>query len=161
MRVFVFLFLLSIGLTSGIKAQDGLKAGDRIPEISVNSADGDPIAINEINSKLILIDFWAGYCRPCIKSIRNILKPLYDSYSRNQLEIIGINVDTSPELWVKSAEKAGIPWTQVYDHDRSLLKAFGVQAIPRYFLVDENKKIIETDLKSSEIKKVIKKYLGQ
>ena len=160
MKTFLPFFLLNLILISGLKAQDVLKTGDRIPEITVTPTDGDPKALSEINSKFILIDFWAGYCRPCIKSIHNILKPLYNSYSRNQLEIISINVDTSPELWVKSAEKVSIPWIEVYDHDRSLLKAFGVKAIPHYFLVDENKKIIEADLKSGEIKKVLKKYIG-
>lgn len=160
MKIYIFLLFIFITLTPDLRAQESLKVGDRIPEINVNPEDGDQKTINEIKSKLILIDFWAGYCRPCLKSIKNILKPLYNSYSRDQLEIIGINVDTSPELWVKSADKAGIPWIQVYDQDRNLLKAFDVKAIPHYFLVDENKKIIDADLKSSDIKKAIKAYLG-
>ncbi len=160
MKIYIFLLFVFISLTPDLRAQESLRVGNKIPEINVNPLDGDQKSINEIKSKLILIDFWAGYCRPCLKSIKNILKPLYNSYSRDQLEIIGINVDTSPELWVKSADKAGIPWIQVYDQDRSLLKAFNIKAIPHYFLVDENKMIIEADLKSGDIKKAIKEYLG-
>ncbi len=161
MKIFALIVIISISPAFQASAQEGLTAGDRIPEFNVDPQDGDQKSVNEITSKLILIDFWAGYCKPCLWSIKRVLKPLYNTYSRDQLEIIGINVDTSPELWVKSAEKAHLPWFQIYDHDRSLMKAFDVKAIPRYFLVDENKTIIDSDLKSDEIKKAIIKYLGK
>jgi len=161
MKSFILLFLFFTITTNGKPGQDGLKVGDRAPEIRLINTDGNELELSEVDSEIVLLDFWAGYCKPCIKSINSTLKPLYNTYTRKQLEIIGINVDTSPELWKKSANKFGIPWMQAYDSDRSLLKTFNVRAIPKYFLLDKNKKIIAAGIKSSEIKKEIKKYLNQ
>lgn len=160
MRSLILLFLLSTIATNGNTGQDGLNFGDRVPEIQLINTEGNEIELSKVDSEIILLDFWAGYCKPCIKSINSTLKPLYSTYTRKQLEIIGINVDTSTELWKKSAKKFGIPWMQAYDHDRSLLKTFNVRAIPKYFLLDKNKKIIAIDMKSTEIKRIIKEHLN-
>lgn len=90
-------------------AQNELLVGEKSLSIVAKSIKGNTIKLSEINSELILLDFWAGWSKPCIKTIKSTLLPIYDKYDRRKLEIIGISYDKSVDKWEKSNAKYGVP----------------------------------------------------
>lgn len=143
-------------------SQKKLVVGEKAPLIEEQSNKGNPIKLSEIKSNLILLDFWAGWCRPCIKTIKSTLLPIYDKYDRQELEIIGISYDKSVSKWKKSIDRFGLPWLHVYDgDDNELLKEYMVEYIPAYFLVDRNGKIVAKNILSADLEKTIDEYFNR
>lgn len=155
MTVLLFLFSHSY-------SQNKLVVGEKAPSIEEQSNRGNTIKLSEINSELILLDFWAGWCKPCIKTIKSTLLPIYDKYDRKKLEIIGISYDRSVDKWKKSIARYGLPWLHIYDGDNNeLLKKYMVEYIPTYFLVDRNGKIVAKNILSADLEKTIDEYFNK
>jgi len=158
MKVVVSIIAVLISLNP-LKAQSELKIGDFAPEFEKTSMEGSTIKLSRIESELILLDFWAGWCKPCIKTIKSTLTPLYNKYNRNQLEIIGVSYDKSNEKWVKSIDKFDVPWKHIYDtNDHDLFKKYSIEVIPTYYLIDSRGMIVGYKILSSELEKTVDSY---
>ena len=158
------LLSILISLTSSglIEAQVKLNHGDLAPEFKKTSARGSSIELYQMSSQLILLDFWAGWCKPCIKTIISTLNPIYIKYDREQLEIIGISYDKSESKWLKAIDKFDVPWIHIYDGDNNeILEMYGVQIIPAYYLIDSNNKIVGSNILSSELEAKVEEYFRQ
>lgn len=152
----VIAVLISMG---SLNAQSELRIGDNAPEFEKTSSEGAVIKLNSVESELILLDFWAGWCKPCIKTIKSTLTPLYKKYNRNQFEIIGVSYDKSNKKWLQAIERFDVPWKHVYDSDdNELLKKYSVEVIPTYYLIDSSGKIVGAKILSSELEKTIDSY---
>lgn len=157
MRITLFTFIYLIGLTA---TSQFLKSGDIAPDFQLMSIDGEEIQLSDYRGQLVLLDFWAGWCNPCIKSIKQVLVPLREKYDENDLIIIGVNYDRSKEAWEKSIDRFDAPWVHIYDYDNAdLYKKYYVQSIPKYCLIDKKGEIYECDIPSSRLEKLVDKYL--
>ena len=141
-------------------AQAQLKAGDHAPDFNQATLDGEMISLADFDSELILLDFWAGWCGPCIKTFK-IMKPLYEKFDRSQLEILGISYDNDETKWRKAVAKHDLPWVHIYDKDDGdLYRKYGIFEVPTYILINKEGEILETGLTSYNLKSKIKKHLG-
>ena len=132
--------------------------GNKVDSISLKGLKGNYISINEINTKYILIDFWATWCAPCRKEIP-YLKKVVEKYP-NLITIYAISFDNREEEWIKTIE---IDQSEMFTHvyggilaspKTSILQAkFGVNAIPANFLLNQNRKIIAVDLRGDALMK--------
>ncbi len=138
-----------------------LAVGDVAPSFNLPGIDGQPVSIENIESKVIIIDFWASWCTPCLKSVKTTLKPLYDSYDRSEVEIIGISNDIQESKWRAAVNKWGLQWKNVWDADRSLVRSYDVPAIPTYFIVDSTGKMLAANVYSNDLRSEVKKALKQ
>jgi len=93
----------------------------------------------------ILIDFWATWCKPCVKALPKI-NALHKKYAKQGLVVIGINEDgvrSKPKVkpFVKSM---GIDFTILFDNNSEVMRKFGAQSLPTTVLLSPEGKIIET-----------------
>ena len=151
----IFVSLLALSQ----QPKSSIKEGDIIPAINKLSHDGQQINLSKIESKLIIVDFWASWCGPCIKSYKTTLKPLYERYDRSQVEVIGISNDKKHAAWTAAIEKWKMPWPNVWDDDQSLVRAFDVPALPTYFVIDNTGKVLATNVFSSELDRTVERLL--
>jgi peroxiredoxin len=154
--IYVAVFLVMLSSTSSAQA---LMAGDQAPTIELIGHDGQLVTIASTESKLIILDFWASWCRPCLKSVETTLKPLYDSYDRADLEIIGISNDLDETKWRKAIGKWGLDWKNVWDEDKSLVRNYKVPAIPTYFIVNRSGEILAANVYSNDLKSTVRKLM--
>ena len=98
--------------------------------------DGSAFKLNDIKSRYVLLDFWASWCLPCRQAIRGKLRQLVSEVSCEKLTIIGINIDTEPDVAARAVHEDENLFIQVYDSNHALKQLFHVDAIPSYILIN-------------------------
>jgi thiol-disulfide isomerase/thioredoxin len=139
-----------------------LAGGSAAPEISQASPDGKMQTLSSLKGKVVLIDFWASWCKPCLKESPNVVK-LYDKYKSKGFEILGVSLDKEKEDWVKAIADYKLNWIHVSDLAWWKNKAaldYGVQSIPFTVLLDKEGNIIAKGLRGEELEAKVAEILG-
>ena len=131
-----------------------LAKGDAAPAFSVPGVTGGTVSLAKRPGKIVLLDFWATNCAPCLAEIPNIWK-VYDRYKSDaRVQIISLDLDQSVERARKFIAGNRMEWQQGYLADgwkSSVTKAYGVNAIPALFLVGADGRILARNLRGSDI----------
>ncbi len=136
--------------------------GDRM-DIAFTDLNGNEIDTATMEDKVILVDFWATWCAPCVAEMPGIIKT-YEENKDKGFEVIGISLDDSVEAVEKFSAAKGITWPQYCDgkgYDNELAQRFGINRLPASFLVGKGGKIIASDLRGEELGIAVKKALGE
>jgi thiol-disulfide isomerase/thioredoxin len=164
----IFLFLLTILFTQNLFAQNNeIKTGNPAPEIALPAPDGQIITLSSLKGKLVLVDFWASWCPPCVKE-QPVLKALYEKQSENvkagKFEILGVSIDKNKENWEKTIKRFKIPWPQVSDlkfWKSPVTSDYGIEDLPFNVIVDEQGIVIAINLHDKELEDFINNYLDK
>lgn len=130
-----------------------LAIGNEMPNISLPDPNGNVLELKDFKGKVVLVDFWAGWCRPCRAENPNLVRA-YDKYKNQGFEIFGISLDRNKEQWVQAIKQDNINWPQVSDlkyWDSKVVKEFNITGIPANFLLDREGKIIGKNLRGQAL----------
>ena len=151
-----------LGLKERIIALKSLAIGKKAPDFTLNDANGNPISLySKLGPKLLLIDFWAGWCAPCRQENPNVLKT-YNEFNSKGFDIIGVSLDRTKDQWVKAIADDKLPWTQVSDlqyFNSAAARLYCINSIPANFLLDDNGIIIGSNLRGEALYKKIKELI--
>jgi len=145
-----------------------LNEGSEIIAINLPNKDGDFISTTDFKGKILLVDFWASWCRPC-RMESPFLVNSYNKYKNAEFknakgfEIYSISLDQDRQKWLNAIENDGLTWTNhVCDFkgwDCPVVNHFKIKFIPSSILLDENGKVIATDLRGNDLEKQLDKLL--
>jgi thiol-disulfide isomerase/thioredoxin len=126
--------------------QPYMAVGSYLSDEATPNAAGDTIRWMDIVSQhdYTLIDFWASWCGPCMRSMPG-LKELYAEHAGQHFEIIGISLDNNRDKWLGAIERLDLKWVQLSNllfWDEPMVKRFEIPYIPSTMLVDREGKII-------------------
>ena len=129
-----------------IVEQPYMGVGSYLTDEATPNAAGDTIRWMDIVSQhdYTLIDFWASWCGPCMRSMPG-LKELYAEHAGERFEIIGISLDEASKPWLEAIERLGLDWVQLSNLSRwndPMVKRFEIPYIPSTMLVNREGKII-------------------
>ena len=105
------------------------------PAFEVTALDGTRFNLDAMGGRVVLIDFWATWCGPCNAELPNV-KRIAKDFAGEPLVILSVSWDSDDAKWRQFIQKNEMTWMQYRDADHSLSNAFGVDAIPHYFVID-------------------------
>jgi peroxiredoxin len=145
-----------------IKRIKGVAVGDEAPDFTLNSPEGQDIALSSLRGKYVLIDFWASWCGPCRMENPNVVK-LYNKYKDKGFAIYGVSLDKDKAAWLGAIKKDGLTWTHGSDlkfWNSAVAQTYGVNAIPATYLLDKDGKVIAKNLRGASLEAKISELLG-
>lgn len=103
-------------------------------ELNLVDIDGKPITAESLSGKVVIMDFWATWCGPCMASMPHMKELYAKHHEADGVEIIGMSRDRDEATLRKTKDEVGMPWLHVYDEDGSISKKFNVTGIPQIFI---------------------------
>lgn len=120
---------------------------------------GNAFTERDVQGRLILVDFWASWCKPCQEEMPH-LKDIYNKYSSKGLSIVGISIDKNESDWKAFLAKNPLPWLSLIGEGESLTKRYDFEYIPFNLLVDESGNILAKNIHGKELDSFIEKHFS-
>ncbi len=147
----IILFVISLTLPGFGQNYDVVQKGQKVPEFTINLKDGSQVNIADYEGKIVLINFFATWCGPCLKEMPFLQKDVWEKFGDKdnfKLLAIGRGHDLGEVTSFKESRKLEFP---VYgDKDKSIYGKFATGYIPRNYIIDANGKIVYSSVGFSE-----------
>jgi thiol-disulfide isomerase/thioredoxin len=146
------------------KIQELLAVDTVCPDFNVKDLNGNPLSIAGFKGKVVMLDFWATWCGPCMRELPNVVA-VYEKYHDKGFEIIGISLDKEEarDKLAAFTKEHNMPWRQYFDGKywtNDLAVKYGIMAIPSTILLDGSGKIIAKNVGGAALEPAVKKALG-
>ena len=145
------------------KIQKSLAEGSKFPDFDEKDLEGKSLSVANYKGKVVLIDFWATWCGPCVGELPNVLKTYEANHSKG-FEIIGISLDSDEQKLRGFIKDKKMTWQQYFDGkgwQNKLAGKYGVNSIPATYLVDGQGIIIGKNLRGSELEEAVAKAVAK
>lgn len=122
-----------------------------VPDFSLKRLDGSDLKLSDFRGKVVVINFWASWCNPCVEEFPSMLK-LAEHYN-GKLVILAVSTDELKSDIVAFVKAFGLPkkgFEVVWDEKRTIMSKYDIEKIPESFLVGKDGKLIRKILGSED-----------
>ena len=131
--------------------------GKVVPNFSATDLDGKPISLQDYRGKVVLLDFWAVWCGPCLTEIPNV-KRVYDTYKDQGFDIIGVSLDTDETRLRNYLKKNNISWRQIFSGQKwktPLAEQYHIRSIPAPWLIARDGTLISREARGVKLERLV------
>lgn len=132
------------------------------PAFAFTAEGGQRVSLDELQGKVVLIDFWATWCGPCREALPH-MKRIAQKFSGEPLVILSISLDTDEQKWKNFVTQNEMTWLQYRDEgfEGPMAQLFGVRAIPHTFTIDSDGVLREEQVGDASIEGKLKKLVAE
>ena len=123
-------------------------------DFQVTGLKGEPLSLSQYRGQVVLLDFWATWCGPCIVEMPNV-KRTYAKYKNQKFQIIGISLDQSMKPLETYIASEGLTWRQYLDSSGWIANMYNVRSIPSTFLIDGAGIVRQMNLRGSALEMAV------
>jgi thiol-disulfide isomerase/thioredoxin len=131
------------------------------PAFAITTMDGKQVSMDDLQGKVVLLDFWATWCGPCREAMPHI-RDVARKFQGQPLVVLSVSLDSDEEAWKAYVAKNEMNWLQYRDggFTGSVAKMFGVTAIPHTFTIDADGVLQEEHIGDASIEGKLKKLVA-
>lgn len=139
-----------------------LGVGHTIPDMMFSNLDGDIEQVSDYAGKVLLIDFWATWCKPCVASIPHIDK-MNSELDQNTFQMISVSADQTAEDVIDFRdEKHAMPWVNwIATPESGIIDNLGISAFPTYLVIDPSGVILMKSHNFDDVEPLIRKLVTE
>jgi thiol-disulfide isomerase/thioredoxin len=132
------------------------------PAFALTADGGQRVSLDDLQGKVVLLDFWATWCGPCREALPH-MKKIAEKFAGEPFVVLSISLDTDREKWKSFIAKNEMTWLQYYDGgwEGPMARLFGVNAIPHTFTIDADGVLREEKTGDASIEGRLKKLIAQ
>ena len=140
----------------------GINIGAIAPEINLKGPNGDLISLSSLKGKVVLLDFWASWCRPCRAENPNVVR-LYNKYKDKGFTVYSVSLDQNKDKWLAAIVQDQLNWSnhvsELTGWKSSAGAKYGISSIPKTFLINKKGEITGYDLRGNELEQKLSEIL--
>ena len=118
------------------------QSGGEAPAFTLPTLRGESVSLSEYRGKLVLINFWATWCPPCVEEMPSMEK-LYKKMKGKPFEILAVSTIESESAVKEFVKKNGFSFSILLDKDGSVAEKYGVFSLPETYILDRDGKVVE------------------
>ena len=141
-------------LQAGMNKLSTLQPGQPAPDFTLHDPDGQSVSLSQFKGKVVLLDFWASWCGPCIADL-GTLRKIKEQVAAQPVVFLNVSLDANEAAWKQAIAKHEIKGVHV--RSEQVAQAYNVSGIPRYYLVDPQGVIVEDRLRLFDTDEVVEK----
>lgn len=124
------------------------RVGDIAPNFTQNDTSGNAVSLSAFRGKVVLLDFWATWCGPCVR-VEPELKDIWGRHKAENFMIVSVSLDYDLGSWRTFISENKLDWAHVADAkgwNNAVAQRYGVTAIPQMYLIGTDGKILSEGL---------------
>ena len=150
-------------MAAKLQASEALQPGKKPFAIEEIGMDGKEVSLSAMKGKVVIIDFWAPWCGPCMNEMPNLTR-LYKQQHANGLEILGVSLDNNEGELRAAVKENAMSWKIISDHggwQNVIAKKWGVDSIPRTYVLDRKGIIRYVGLGGEQLTDAVSQLLNE
>jgi thiol-disulfide isomerase/thioredoxin len=135
-------------------------------QVKGKTVDGKEFTVESLKGKVILVDFWATWCGPCLQEMPHV-RELYEGYHGKGFEVVGVSLDQKKEVLQEFLSAEKVPWTQLFADaegeagwSNPIARYYGISAIPTAILIGKDGNVVSLNATGRELTKLLEQQLG-
>ncbi|MCC6263762.1 MAG: TlpA family protein disulfide reductase [Bryobacterales bacterium] len=133
--------VLSYGIYDAVRDRT-VNVGDRAPRFQAATSNGATIGSNNFQGELLLVNFWATWCPPCVQEMPS-LEQFHQKYGKRGVIVLGVNVDRNEQTYRQFMQRSGITFPNTFDPTAGIGAQFGTYKYPETYLINREGRVLE------------------
>mgnify|MGYP002623514809 CR=1 FL=1 len=139
------------------EARKSVEINQPAPDFTLTDINGKEVTLSDLRGKIVMLDFWASWCKPCRENNKTITE-VYKKFGSKGCVIVGVSVDQDEAAWRKAVSNDKLPGYQLRD-TRGIADKYCIKYIPFCYIIDENGTIVQKNITEEKLFKEIESLI--
>lgn len=119
-----------------------IKVGDKAPDFTIQADNGRTVSVHNFGGKLLLLNFWATWCQPCVQEVPSLNK-LEAALGPQGLVVLGVSEDEDQKAYKDFLSRFQVTYLTARQPSKDTRNSYGTVQIPESYLINEQGKVVE------------------